>query len=104
MWDDVVDVVGEKNLLGIFAHHKGRFFAYFVKFMKIHEIHEIQNLSISSIEDTYSVSEVVDRNIIFVTAIILVLLMAVTVFVVATIDYGEDTAGLYSKYKQVKSQ
>lgn len=52
----------------------------------------------------YTNSEVVDVNIIFVTAIILVLLMAVTVYVVATIDYGEDTAGLYSKYKQVKSQ
>lgn len=45
-----------------------------------------------------------DRNIIFVTAIVLVLLMAVTVYAVATINYGEDTAGLYSKYKQVKSQ
>ena len=52
----------------------------------------------------YTNSEVVDVNIIFVTSIILVLLMAVTVYVVATIDYGEDTAGLYSKYKQIKSQ
>lgn len=51
-----------------------------------------------------TVSEIVDRNIIVGTAIVIVLLMAVTVYVVATIDYGEDTAGLYSKYKQVKSQ
>ena len=43
-------------------------------------------------------------NIIFVTAIVLVLLMAVTVYVVAAIDYGEDTAGLDAKYKQIKSQ
>ena len=59
---------------------------------------------ILSIEDRYTTSEVVDMNIIFVTSIVLVLLMAVTVYVVAAIDYGEDTAGLYSKYKQIKSQ
>jgi hypothetical protein len=43
-------------------------------------------------------------NIIFVVAVILVLIGAATVYVVATIDYGEDTAGLYSKYKESKSQ
>ena len=49
-------------------------------------------------------NQIVDRNIIFVGVIILVLLGAATVYAVATIDYGEDTAGLYSKFKQDKSQ
>ena len=52
----------------------------------------------------YTESEIVDRNIIFVTVVILLIVAAVTVFVVATIDYGDDYAGLYSKYKQEKSQ
>lgn len=46
----------------------------------------------------------VDRNIIFVTVVLLLIIAAVTVIVVATIDYGDDYAGLYSKYKQEKSQ
>ena len=43
-------------------------------------------------------------NIIFVVAILLVIVSVAAVLVVATIDYGEDTAGLYSKFKQDKSQ
>ena len=77
MWEAVQKAAEGKTLLGMFALHT---------------------------EDRYTVSEIVDRNIIVGTAVVLVLLMAVTVYVVATIDYGEDTAGLYSKYKQVKSQ
>ena len=53
---------------------------------------------------SYTESEVVDRNIIFVTVVLLLIIAAVTVIVVATIDYGDDYAGLYSKYKQEKSQ
>ena len=48
--------------------------------------------------------EVVEKNIIFVTVVILLIVAAATVLVVATIDYGDDYAGLYSKYKQEKSQ
>jgi hypothetical protein len=43
-------------------------------------------------------------NIIFVVAILLVIVSVAAVLAVATIDYGEDTAGLYSKFKQDKSQ
>ena len=43
-------------------------------------------------------------NIIFVVAILLVIVSVAAVRAVATIDYGEDTAGLYSKFKQDKSQ
>lgn len=56
------------------------------------------------VESVLTESQIVDRNIIFVVVIILVLLGAATVYAVATIDYGEDTAGLYSKFKQDKSQ
>lgn len=87
MWENVKTLAAGKNLLGMFVEHGGKSY-----------------LCVMIIVSRYTNSEVVDVNIIFVTAIILVLLMAVTVYVVATIDYGEDTAGLYSKYKQVKSQ
>jgi len=43
-------------------------------------------------------------NIIFVVVVLLLIVGAAAVFAVATIDYGEDTAGLYSKFKQDKSQ
>ena len=43
-------------------------------------------------------------NITFVVAILLVIVSVAAVLAVATIDYGEDTAGLYSKFKQDKSQ
>lgn len=43
-------------------------------------------------------------NIIFVVAVLLVIVGVAAVLAVATIDYGEDTAGLYSKFKQDKSQ
>lgn len=56
------------------------------------------------VESVLTESQIVDRNIIFVVVIILVLLGAATVYAVAKIDYGEDTAGLYSKFKQDKSQ
>ena len=52
----------------------------------------------------YTEEEVVEKNIIFVTVVILLIVAAATVIVVATIDYGDDYAGLYSKYKQEKSQ
>ncbi|KAK8826814.1 hypothetical protein WA556_004403 [Blastocystis sp. ATCC 50177/Nand II] len=52
----------------------------------------------------YTEEEVVEKNIIFVTVVILLIVAAATVLVVATIDYGDDYAGLYSKYKQEKSQ
>ena len=87
MWEAVQKAAEGKTLLGMFAMHTGSFW-----------------FCLWCVEDRYSVSEIVDRNIIVGTAIVLVLIMAVTVYVVATIDYGEDTAGLYSKYKQVKSQ
>ena len=57
-----------------------------------------------SVKMLYTKEEVVEKNIIFVTVIILLIVAAATVFVVATIDYGDDYAGLYSKYKQEKSQ
>ena len=50
----------------------------------------------------YTEEEVVEKNIIFVTVVILLIVAAV--LGVATIDYGDDYAGLYSKYKQEKSQ
>ena len=56
------------------------------------------------LESVLTENQIVDRNIILVVVIILVLLGAATVYAVATIDYGEDTAGLYSKFKQDKSQ
>lgn len=43
-------------------------------------------------------------NIIFVVVVLLLLVGAAAVIAVATIDYGEDTAGLYSKFKQDKTQ
>ena len=43
-------------------------------------------------------------NIIFVVAVLLVIVGVAAVLAVATIDYGADTAGLYSKFKQDKSQ
>ena len=52
----------------------------------------------------YTETEIVDVNIIFVVAILLVIVSVAAVLAVATIDYGEDTAGLYSKFKQDKSQ
>ena len=60
--------------------------------------------TVRMVESVLTESQIVDRNIIFVVVIILVLLGAATVYAVATIDYGEDTAGLYSKFKQDKSQ
>lgn len=87
MWEAVQEAAEGKIVLGMFTAHEG--------------------IIVSCewvVEEKMTVSEIVDRNIIVGTAIVIVLLMAVTVYVVATIDYGEDTAGLYSKYKQVKSQ
>ena len=43
-------------------------------------------------------------NIILVVGILMVSVRVAGVLAVATIDYGEDTAGLYSKFKQDKSQ
>lgn len=57
-----------------------------------------------SMRALYTEEEVVEKNIIFVTVVILLIVAAATVLVVATIDYGDDYAGLYSKYKQEKSQ
>ena len=59
---------------------------------------------VCGVGEVLTASAIVDRNIVFVVVIVLVLLGAATVYAVATIDYGEDTAGLYSKYKQDKSQ
>lgn len=56
------------------------------------------------LERFYTETEIVDVNIIFVVAILLVIVSVAAVLAVATIDYGEDTAGLYSKFKQDKSQ
>ena len=50
------------------------------------------------VANLYKESEIIDLNIIFVVVV------AAAVFAVASIDYGEDTAGLYSKFKQDKSQ
>lgn len=52
------------------------------------------------IEPEYTQDEIVNKNIIFVVVILLLIIGAVSVMAVANIDYGEDTAGLYSKFKQ----
>ena len=56
------------------------------------------------VANLYKESEIIDLNIIFVVVVLLLIVGAAAVFAVATIDYGEYTAGLYSKFKQDKSQ
>lgn len=56
------------------------------------------------VANLYNETEIIDMNIIFVVVVLLLLVGAAAVIAVATIDYGEDTAGLYSKFKQDKTQ
>lgn len=55
------------------------------------------------VETLYTEQEILDMNIIFFVVVLLVLISAGTVYAVATIQPTEDSAGLYSKFKQDKA-